>query len=355
MGYAKAMNWDIPPPPSSSNENRQEEQKQLSLPEGFLEGRRHVTEYVDILDQNPQEALANPALRKWLQEIAKTGFVNSVYYPKREGNPIDPTIALPPWLQKSFLLENQLIDPPRETMSRVKRIFSGLPPENTPKPAQIVYERFFREYPQETLPPYGTFYLVKPGDNIIPPPVSFKLYIENETLTQAAEDGRLEKALSQLKAEDKLPNKVKMFESRSLVMYFSSDIHEAASTFSTLEELGINYRGPAQDTWQVVRDNEDNLTIGFHTSNDGALGDADRNPITYESDHYSPQAFEENYARLCLYAGKNPAEPYTTSFVYLLTGKGPEASQEEITRAEPLAGYPIVAAPQRLTEFQTAE
>jgi hypothetical protein len=286
------------------------------------------------LDADPEAALQHQEVRTFVQELALTGFIGLVHILG------DPSRVLPAWLQNDFLRQHNI--GPLEKLSDAERdevdnLFTtatqGLRFDETE------HGRYFR-FPDAPRGAQETR--------------QFKYYVERGELLALLRNDGLNPVLEELQQQHVSPHSMKLSEDEFLVLYFDEAKHNAGEQVrNVFGGYGIAGRGPAQDVFQVTQ-NEGQLAVDVFTSNDGALGDGGHNPIEYTARIYDARSFVDSYLRLCLYAGKDPSEPYKTNFVYLVSPDAPTLDPTVIAEASRFVDYPVVASTSRRALSLTA-
>ncbi len=288
--------------------------------------------FVKALDDNPDEAIRDPAVRIFVSQLATSGFRILAIHGWR-GLSAD---SLPVWLQNTFLSKNQFLNNPDLNDISQKR-------------AQKLFEDLVHGVRFE-IGRHGTYYSVgrEPVHAHAPAAQRFKCYLEGEALLRALTEKSVQPFFSALNDANCGLWEVKLFESARLVMYFNSSIEQSAPVLKLAKDFSLNLRGPAQDVEQFIVTKDGVLETEGFTSNDGALGHDNKFRLT--SAVYNRPIFLRDYYNFCLFAGKRPDKPYETSFVYL-TRKGEPPSPNEaalVKEAEVIAGYPVIAVERRL-------
>ncbi len=294
-----------------------------NLPNEFVESAHRTAGYIAALDHDPDTAIAQPDIRTFVGEVAHSGFINAAR--QLLSNPESP---FPSWLQPGFL-ENHGLTPRRlldHEQQEIDRLFAA-----AAKPFPFSKTE------------YGTYYEVDRRTGF--DPSNYKCYVEYQDLLSMLRNNKLPQLLGQLADQGISPDSFKLSDSDRLVFYFQIPLASTGEGVKdTFRAQGVAFRGPAQDVFDVIEQNGQ-LRVVNATSNDWGLGEGSFNPNHYEMANYDPGSFIESYLKLCLFAGKDPAEPYRTSFVYLLNSQPVDATVLE--QAQRLAGYPVVAAPSR--------
>jgi hypothetical protein len=303
-----------------------------NLPAPFLESCQQAIANIWQLDRDPGNAVSEQyGLRTFVRQLRSTGFVNGVYARHAAGGP-DPRQALPDWLQTDFLDHYHLSPSSPLTTAERQEISQHFETSST--------DWSYIDSLQ------GRYYTFDPVPTAVNEARHFMYYIENRTLLLALSANQIGYVLNDLREQNLSPAFVKLFDNDRLTLYFKRSIEDGDAVKSVLLANNILGRGPAQHVYSIVA-RGDRIRLGPWSSNDAALGDGDYNPVTYTSSQYKSQDFSEAYLRLCLYAGKNPTEPYKTSFLYFLTPDTTPPDAALLAQATQLATYPVVAAPSR--------
>ncbi len=217
-----------------------------------------------------------------------------------------------------------------------------------------VIENFYQEYTQEFATPYKssdrqTYHRYNTGTvsekKQTYPPVSFKMYIESRMLRNTT---LIKKAMLQLTERGLHPDTTKLFEGNRLVLYWELPLHEdlAQGILEVFERYDIEYRGPAQDPKELKIEKNGVIVIDNRAgSNDASLGEAGRNPFTWEEKVYDPIAFFKKYLQLVFFGAKDPIDPYRINFIPLVDnsdGKYPERL-ELLNRKVRESGFEVFA------------
>lgn len=310
----------------------------IETPDTFRDDASHAYNFISKLDQDPDAAIQDPRIRKFVSEIARSGFCGSVYVRYRlkilYKNAADPSVALPIWLQDDFLRKYDVVDLQESTSSEegelIEKYFDHL-----------VQKKSFKDTPN------GRYFTLSSEASLCPRPRMFKTYLEGAQLFTACQNGSLKKAFDAL---ERLPFglQCKLFESSRLVIYGLSDVRCYDEIERIFVEQKISLRGPAQDVWVMdARNQKMQLSVAY--SNDQALGDGEGLLDTeYTATMYHKDDFFSSYLRLCAAMGKSPAEPYLTSFVCAVgTARTKAEKQNILAETELLTGYPAVLVKSR--------
>lgn len=309
------------------------------VPDVFKEQAKIAADFVTRLDRG--EPLADPKLGLFVDQLAHTGFRYSVYvhhqYHFGEPGP-DPKVALPVWLQNEYL--------------QAKGIFRGQGSlKETDQPiVQSLFDKWVSNMDYR-VGPNGTYFVLDASKSQVPKARNFKCYVEGIDLLEALQQGKLPALFKNLEQLGVNPNEMKLFEAGRLVLYYFKDINIAEGIRTTFDRNKVHFRGPAQDVDEVNIDKQGNLKVEVANSNDGALGEGGHSVIDYKVQKYAPTAFLDNYLQLCLWAGKNPSEPYKTSFVYFEDWEGRAKKGNLnglIKKASEMVQYPVLYTPHRL-------
>lgn len=282
----------------------------------FKEQARKAAGFIQLLDHGL--GLNHQEIGTFIQQLQRTLFVGNTL----RRNPK----ALPGWLQTDFLVKNNFREPPL------------IHKDEVPKSDEDYYNWYEKWLEEVGYPSRKTFTTLDSTPPPCPLPRTCKAYIESFNLVKAHQANKLPQLTHNLKQVD-YPIHATKQDAWSLVLYFNRDVAEFSKADTILKDLGIIYRGPGQDKYVIDLDSDGIIKIGSgHTSNDQGLGGI------LDSATYSPEAFFKAYLDICQGAGKNPAIPYQTSFVYFysktdLQGLEKEKQIEEATKK---AGYPVV-------------
>jgi hypothetical protein len=302
-----------------------------NLPGPFLEGSREAVANIEWLDADPDAAVLRYDVRTFVRQLSSSGFVNEVYARYAHHGP-DPQQALPDWLQPDFLHQARLSP------------FTPITPDERVEINQLFGTASANWRYVDSL--QGRYYSFDPVPTAVNETQHFRYYLESRHLLAALRMGRIGDILDDLQKQNLSPAFLKLFENDRLVFYFKRPIGDSDVIKDVLLANNILGRGPAQDIFSIIHDNG-RLQLKSWGPNDTALGDGGYNPNTYTAARYNPRLFSEAYLRLCLYAGKNPAAPYKTSFVYFLAPNNIRPDAALLNEAAQLATYPIIAAPTR--------
>ncbi|MEK7620224.1 MAG: hypothetical protein AAB413_03225 [Patescibacteria group bacterium] len=315
-----------------------ETENHVEFPEQFNESAREVAHFLSLLDADPDEAIKDPKIERFVSQLANTGFIGGVYIrhtPFFRGPA--PKIALPRWLHQDFLQRHSLESLEELTSAERKEIGQ-------------LYKDFVRDYHFHDSE-FGRYYEVEKQSEVPSVPQDYKYYIESKDLLNALRSGKLEEMLNTLATLKALPASFKLFEGSRFVLYFRGAVSSDSVT-NVLNDLGVKGRGPAHDVYEIIQQDGRVELRSAQLSNDSALGDGGRNPVEYTEPSYDPKHFLETYLRLCLYAGKNPAEPYKTSFVYFISPEDVILERGVVDEARALTDYPVVIVPSRRTAIK---
>lgn len=303
------------------------------VPEIFKNQAKITAKYIQELDQGNLDD--NHARDRFVQQLSSTGFIRGVYIRHSFGGLFQdaplPKNALPAWLFD-------------ENIRRGK-----YDPEKV-KPIQEMYDKWanqskFGHHKNE----FGEFSEFPNQDNSIPMTHWFKVYVEGGYLKEGLGSGDLPVVLDKLTTANLNPNQMKLFEGSRLVLYFGRDIKQIDQIRKQFNDYGLDFRGPAQDVYEVRVEEDGSLKLDNFTSNDGGLGEGGHSVVDYKLKRYNSAEFLDNYLQLCLYAGKDPSEPYKTSFVWFVDREGKmEGDEKKKLQAEKIAAYPILYTRHRL-------
>jgi hypothetical protein len=298
-----------------------------NVPEVFHHQAARVAQFITQLDNNPE--FNDPEVQTFVKEVRDSGYISLVYifHHSKLGRGLDPAEALPGWLQTRKNI-------PENIEEEIEELFGSWVGAKG-----LSYQDF----------PDGRYYRLKPRSQLVPLAQHYKCYLENENLLAALKEGRLQTVLENLEEKGISPYDMKLFDNSRLVLYFDQKVESYGEADKICKTYGILVRGPAQDVFEIDVQDDGSLKERVFTSNDGALGEGGHNPRLYNVEHYAPAAFLENYLNLCLYAGKEPDEPYKTSFVYLIDKE--DLAQgfipEVVNQAQEMTGYPVCYAKTR--------
>lgn len=280
-------------------------------PDIFRRQAEEAVGFIQLLDQGM--GIDDPDVRKFVTQLQATTFVLDVIGRLPE--------KLPPWLQMDFLVANNIREPFRKDALDDK------------------CSTLFRKWIREMGYAYDHIITLDTTRATCPLPRVPKAYIEGEDLLEAHKTDKLSPLLGGLKRAG-YPLYMMKSNGSSLVLYFSYDIADFSRADQIFEELGIKYRGPAQDVYNVLFEANKQMRVSSIESNDQSFT---RQHGYLKEGIYSPEAFLRDYLALCHKMGKNPAVPYRTSFVYFssVLDLG-HREQEYINRASQVAGYPVL-------------
>lgn len=286
------------------------------VPDVFRNQAREAARYIQLLDQGLE---GNDRISRFRDQLKFSGFILQAI---RWGH----GKALPAWLQMD--LRTKPADTQRE--ERIGRAF-----------AAWVDEEDFRL----DIGRYGNYYILDDSPLTVPQPRQFKCYVKGD-LETVIQNRKLADAFKDLRRTNLNPNKMKLFERSRLVLYYFKDVGLSDNIRAAFRTHGLDIRGPAQDVFQIEPTLDGQIKLDFYTSNDGALGDGRHSPIEYKLTDYNQAKFLDNYLQLCIWAGKDPSEPYKTSFVYFEDMDGLIKDKRKVNsllpQAEKMAGYPVV-------------
>lgn len=306
------------------------------IPITFRESAYEAMRHISFLDKNPEEAIKDPKINRFVSQLAKTGFVGGVHmrYRSARWRGPDPEKALPKWLHEDFLRRHAL----------------DRPADITPAEEREVEELF--ELIAKGLPfhdgRHGRYYEVEKESIDRDIAQEFKYYLESKVLLGALRSGKLKQIMDVLAEQNISPVSFKLFDANRLVLYFQQPIESSSQVVHIFEAANVKGRGPAQDICEIVQEDGRVALKKTDCSNDAALGDGGRNPVVYNEALYDSKIFLETYLKLCLFRGKNPAEPYKTSFVYFMHPKGKTIEKAVADIAQSLTIYPILVVPSRI-------
>lgn len=297
------------------------------IPEDFRKRALVAARYITELDSGTVKG--DKARERFRDQLTSTGFIGSVYmrhqYSNLFPNAPDPQTALPQWLYGGKKSDSEHLD--------VESIESKYQEWVQTKGFEISHG------------PSGTYYEVGSEDSSVPKTRTFKCYIEGGNLTKGLRTSSLQAVIDDLKKQQIEPNSMKLFEGERLVLYYHHDVGLSDKIRETFRAHGLDFRGPAQDVWEVQITEDNTLRLKSVSSNDGTLGEGGHTPIKYKPREYRPADFLENYLQLCLWAGKAPDEPYKTSFVWFTDPENKaEGELELLAKAQVMTGYPVLYA-----------
>lgn len=312
------------------------------IPEAFRQQAITAARYINTLDNGT--GLDNPEIYKFVYRLAHSGFIQRVFLKSeipflRNKGAADPKIALPAWLQKDFLVQNGIYKRDdslsKEEEKSIEKMFSSW----------VTSVGYGYEDRQS-----GRYYILDEPTRDYTPTHKYKYYIENKDLLAALRENRLSSLIEDLILQQTELYDLKLFEEDRLVFYFRQDINEAEETERILKSHNINFRGPAQDVYELIITPNGTLDRKVFISNDQSLGAGGRNPRDYKLTEYTPQDFLADYLDMCLYGGKRPDSLYLTSFVYLIDREGVAQGKEQelASKGSEIVNYPVVYARRRL-------
>lgn len=291
------------------------------VPDSFKQQAQKAAGFIQLLDQGL--GVNDPEIRTFVQQLRGTFFVNSMSWRGPE--------ALPEWLQWNFLLSKGFITDPSPGLTALKSEFNAN------------YQGWFRKWLTE-LGSYrmlGNVAILNEDPPPCPLPRVCKAYVEERDLIEPVQTNKLTALVRNLKVANFPLGSTKVYD-RDLVLYFNADISEFSRAKDVFDGLGIKYRGPGQDVFQVLLDSEGVMKVEVLMSNDRGLGYYD--DLSFNPKFYSPAEFFQHYLEICQRAGKNPAVSYLTSFVNFYSKvdlKTPE-NEKYVEEARIKAGYPVV-------------
>ncbi|MFZ5845396.1 MAG: NYN domain-containing protein, partial [Patescibacteria group bacterium] len=142
-----------------------------------------------------------------------------------------------------------------------------------------------------------------------------KLYIEGAELAKL---DQLPQFFDLLAQKGLHPHSLKLFDQDRLVMFWDTLSAEQAQEINQImTSLGLRGRGPAQDPVEIMDDPDKPGEPKFEVfwSNDSALGEGGQNRFIWDIVTYNPEFFFRQWLKLTFVAGKNPADPYSLSFI----------------------------------------
>lgn len=309
------------------------------IPQAWKDQARLVASYFHDLESG--SAFLSLEERKLLGQLGNSDLVWST---RLRGN----ARGLPKWLDERWLEANRLL---YES--------AGLQ-DNEIWQVQDAHRAYVQSRSlEENRARYGVYHYFPNVPEMDSAARAWKTYINYLGLYSLVKKGMFGEVLDSLVRSGVSPHSMKLAED-DLVLYFSNPINSFALVREIVGKYEVTLRGPAQDviTLQVAKNGSLKEEVSY--SNDTALGPS-RNPFDLELDKYSAAGFLKKYLRVCLWAGKNPARPYETSFVYILDKEGmiPTESRESVKHgAKELIGYPAVYTTHRmdfkLTRFDQA-
>ena len=286
-----------------------------NLPFIFKNQARTVANFIERLDAG--KGLQDPDLKLWLNLLSRHYFSNPSSYPY--------AAELPPW---GMPYRRIGLDGDEKTISELKLEY--------PKWVQNQGGKV------ENHGEGQDYFRIAPPDDIAIGPRRFKIYVEGFTLLSSMKDGRLTELLDKLRRANIPPASMKLYGNSALPMYFYQDIDRSFQATSVFREVGIKYRGPAQDVWiaEVRRKDRSGGLVDLY-SNDQAMD------TNYSLQTYSPGGLLQDYLKqICIPAGRSPINPYLTSFVWLIDRGREPLSESSKTRwlagGLKQVGYPLV-------------
>ncbi len=303
------------------------------VPENFKKSAKLAAQY--ILDLDAGISTDDEGRERFKQQISHTGFIAGVYvhyaYRGVFTDAPNPKDALPTWIYNE---KAKVVRRDEEKDDRIQAMYDRWSNKPTFKHHKDSFG-YFSDYPNP--------------DHSTPVTHNFKTYIEGKTLEEGLTSGDIPEVLHKLGLENLNPNTMKLFENSRLVLYFGRDVKLAPQIRKQFKDYGLDFRGPAQDVYEVRVNDDGEIELDNFTSNDGSLGEGGHTVVQYNLKKYDPAEFLDNYLQLCLYAGKDPSEPYKTSFVWFMDREGKAKGNEQMkVKAEKLAAYPVLYARHRL-------
>ena len=310
-------------------------------PQIFREQAVKAASFIARLEKG--EKPEDRGIRKFISQLSQAAFIFNVKADAHtrftEKTAKDPRKVLPRWLQDDFLSRNRL---------------SGKEPVNLPEEryeTDLLYDKWVaaRGY-QGKQKEHGVYFNLHDDFDPIYRGSEAKIYIEGHVLFENFKNGLVPELLDKLSREKIGPPKMKLNDGFRLVLYF--DTEEQIKRFEMeAEECGVDFRGPAQDVWQFVVQADKSCKGSVYKSNDSALGrDVPDSVGQYRLEKYNPADFFAAYLNLCLHTGKNPAEPYASSFYYIIDPEGFAVGEEQelIDAGTEKMGAPVIYARHRL-------
>ncbi len=307
-----------------------------NAPEVFRMQARQVAVFIASLDQG--DGLDDPNIQRFIKQLRESGYIRRAQGSVRQHS-LDPRTVFPLWLQTELLEKHGLVKPKSWYLGADQRKIADQKYDQWIEGRRLSFENSIR--PGAT----GRYDRLTQSGIKARAPRQFKLYVEQKDILDSLESGALSNVADQLAEHNLPPEMMKLFDSDNLVIYFSQDIDVAGDVEKIFQENGLPYRGPAQDVRTVTITKDDGVQVQSGGSNDNALDPArELFGRSYDVSGYDPQKFLESYLSLCFKAGKNPAVPYLTSFVYLNDYNGAHKDQKDefVQKAEVAAGYPIL-------------
>ncbi len=278
------------------------------LPENFRNEAEQTAEYIAALDSG--QPLIDPNLRKFVEQLASTGFIQDVFYREKYGR-IDAKKSLPSWLQPDFLAtEGIKVNTKLVTSQEIQAVKDTVTnyAVNHKFAASKGHNGDYVDFPE----------LQKPVTSMSK---QFKVYIEPDDI-EATQKG-FGSTLDKLIAEQISPRSMKNYvDTGKIILYFNNLPVDSFSKIDTyFKQVGITPRGPAQDVIRLSLDKAGELKKEQWESNDSSLGVPLRvdpkDRVQWLYPNYDSGTFLAKYLQLCYDAGKNPSNPYLTSFLHL--------------------------------------
>lgn len=304
-----------------------------TMPECFKAQAKDAIRYIQELDQGTP----SPEALKFASQLALSSFaVNNTIGPDSNANPN----MLPPWLIQK-VEETQISYTNPEEAKEIKSAFNAsLDPNKMPS--------------YQSKEGIGTTYFQGNGQPY-EPPHACKNYLEGKNLYRALDLQVFQKIQAELlRGPNSLINLLKLFDGDRLVLYFTkpSDCLEFSQ-----QHPEFKFRGLSQDLADIKVDRDDPTKLYWDTwsySNDSALWDKNR----FATDHsrnetYTPVGFAKRYLALCAFAGKNPVDCQTNSFIYFSTALAPrQLTPTEIATIEQETGLPVYVTDSRTNLYE---
>lgn len=306
------------------------------VPNSFREQAKRVADYIALLDSDIDAS--DTRAQTFKDELGSAAFIVRVYSHHSRNKLVranypDPQLALPKWLQRDFKITSQSQQRTQE-LADIKKEFQNWVGD--------------KKLASHFEPQLGTYYVLDDVDQSTPEPRRFKCYIKQDLLTLLREK-RLDPLFEELDKQGLNPKELKLDDGGVLMLYYDQDVELSDAIRAVFDNHKIGLRGPAQDVAEINVGEDETLHLDLPYSNDSALGGG--NQIEYKVREYTPADFLDNYIQFCLWSGKDPSQPYKTSFVYLIDRQEQIPVNERdaaIQQATKMAGYPIVYAKSRL-------
>ncbi len=302
-------------------------------PEAPIEWREQATkaayfiwsldEGKQLTDKNGQSLQQQREL--FVDQLGSTTFVGSAYVHQKGKSP-NPQKTLPYWLHTIKSIQHLTTEQEKTQVAdwyqRYASIHATIQREKDGAGGYQEYADYHEGVPQQQ------------GDRKYLWNLPSKSYIDGAELRNF---DAIENVLVQLRQTNLHPHTSKLFED-SLVLYWRTplSVEQKQSIRVHFNAHNIHMRGFAQDSYYVLVTPEKNV-MRIQGTNDSVLGAGGfiDNPFAlWEEKQYKPDIFLKQYLQLTYWGYKNPAEPYSTSFVPIVIGNVPDSEERRVRIVE---------------------